>query len=89
MEGDTNLDGTVNVVDLNNMALNWRKSGGTWGASDLNADNIVDSGDLNLLALQWNNSIAMAAAVLEPATVCLAILFLTMMTLSRRRCLHV
>jgi hypothetical protein len=85
LKGDSNLDGTVNAVDLNNLALNWQESPGTWSGGDFSANGTVDTGDLNQLALNWNNSIAMAAtAVPEPATVYLAICFLGLMILDRR-----
>ena len=51
--GDSTIDGAVNVKDLNNLALNWRRTDAQWRESDFNQDGIVDAKDLNILALNW------------------------------------
>ncbi len=75
--GDTNLDGTVNSSDLNNLAINWRQSAAFWSAGDFNADGSVNATDLNDLALNWRRSITSAkfneASVPEPSAFVLAI----------------
>jgi hypothetical protein len=72
LNGDTNLDGTVNAQDLNALALSWQQVIGAWSGGDFNADNIVNAADLNLLALNWQQSTPMGAqAVPEPAVLLL------------------
>ena len=83
VRGDSNLDGTVNAADLNNLALNWRKNGApSWSGGDFWANGIVDSTDLNALALNWRQSIPMASsesvAVPEPTAWLLMILGITL-----------
>ena len=64
--GDSNLDGSVNAIDLNNLALSWRQDTTNWSGGNFIADSVVDSGDLNALALNWRQSIPMASAVNVP-----------------------
>ena len=79
LEGDANLDGTVNAADLNAVALSWQQTVATWSGGNFTADGIVDSNDLNAMALNWQASAAPNAAspVPEPAGITLAILVLT------------
>jgi hypothetical protein len=53
LPGDANLDGTVDVADLNNVALSWRQNVSGWCSGDFDADGAVDVSDLNALALNW------------------------------------
>ncbi len=64
--GDTNLDGNVDVEDLNNLALQWQQSVARWSGGDFTANGIVDSGDLNLLALNWRESIPLVTPTNGP-----------------------
>ena len=77
LAGDSNLDGSVDATDLNNLALNWRRNVTEWSGGDFTADGIVNAADLNALALNWRNSIAMASAtnapVPEPSVLALAV----------------
>jgi hypothetical protein len=66
LAGDSDLDGSVDAGDLNNLALNWRQDVSLWSAGDFNADGSVDAGDLNELALKWRQSIPLASAVSAP-----------------------
>ena len=72
LDGDSNLDGTVNAADLNNLALNWNDDVLLWSAGDFTADGKVNAADLNALALNWRQSIpaasAVGMAVPEPST---------------------
>ena len=63
LKGDTNLDGTVSAIDLNNMALNWGAEVLHWSGGDFNGDGSVTAIDLNDLALNWGQSIPMASAL--------------------------
>ena len=58
--GDSNLDGTVNAVDLNALKLNWKSNVIGWSKGDFNTNGVVDAKDLNMLALQWRKSIIVA-----------------------------
>jgi hypothetical protein len=51
---DTNYDGQINLLDLNNLVLNFRKIGTT---SDLNGDNIVNIYDYNVLLSNFGNKL--------------------------------
>ncbi len=74
---DVNLDGFVNVVDLNVMGLNWLQSGKTWSDGNVvvQCGNFgqVNSCDLMMLGLNWQKSIRPAAATVpEPTGLLLA-----------------
>jgi hypothetical protein len=67
--GDADLDGTVDVSDLNALAQNWLATPNAWQFGDFNADGIVEAGDLNEIGQNWLSSIPMATpeqAVPEP-----------------------
>ncbi len=52
--GDLNGDGTVNIVDLNMVLIDWGKTGGlTDPRSDANSDGTVDIVDLNFVLIDW------------------------------------
>jgi uncharacterized protein YjbI with pentapeptide repeats len=54
--GDVNLDGQVDISDLNIMALHWQEQQVTsWAMGDINSDSKVNTLDLNGLALNWQN----------------------------------
>lgn len=65
LRGDSNLDGIVDSVDLNSLALNWRKEVGLWSGGDFTGDGMINSADLNALALNWQQSIASASSTNE------------------------
>ncbi len=64
--GDSDLDGSVDSTDLNNLALNWQQGAAEWSGGDFTADGFVDSADLNALALNWRQSAPMASALSAP-----------------------
>lgn len=65
LAGDTNLDGTVNVTDLGNLASNYGKTiGGVWGQGDINYNGTVDIADLGLVASNYGDSIASGAVAM-------------------------
>jgi hypothetical protein len=68
--GDSDLDGSVNAADLNNVGLSWQQSPNTWSGADFTANGIVGAEDLNVLGLNWQSTIPVAAAsaVPEPST---------------------
>ncbi len=86
--GDVNLDGTVNVADVNTVAQNWLGHPNTWQLGDFNADGIVNTGDLNKIALNWQVTISLATsseAVPEPTVFTVSLLGIMTITLARRR----
>ena len=87
--GDSNLDGSVNSTDLNNLALNWQQHVALWSGGDFKVDGVVDSADLNELALNWRQSIPMAsvvnAPVPEPSALLLAVVGSTLVWRRSRR----
>ena len=77
LRGDANLDGFVNSLDLNSLALNWRKNDvPRWSGGDFSADGSINALDLNQLGLNWRHSIvasANTAPVPEPSSLLLAL----------------
>ncbi len=72
LDGDANLDGTVNATDLNALGINWQQTVDPWSQGDFNADGVVNATDLNDLGINWQKSIPMAAqAVPEPVALLL------------------
>ena len=51
--GDANLDGIVNVVDLNVLGINWLQEGNGWSSGDFNGNGFVDATDLNTIGVNW------------------------------------
>jgi hypothetical protein len=77
LRGDANLDGTVDVADLNALALNWLGGPNAWQLGDFNADGTVNAGDLNEIGQNWQASIRTLAAshsVPEPTTLLLLVI---------------
>ena len=57
LDGDANLDGNVNGLDLSILAANWlRTDDSHWGAADFDGDFITNGLDLSILAANWNAS---------------------------------
>jgi hypothetical protein len=50
--GDANLDGQVDLGDLNRLALGWQSSG-SWLNGDFDYSGFIDIRDLALLARNW------------------------------------
>ena len=66
--GDTNLDGSVDETDLNEIGIRWLLTDVTsWADGDLDGNGEVDRADLNLLATNWQRRAAIEGAVPEPA----------------------
>ena len=43
LRGDSNLDGTVNVTDLNALGLHWRQADMVWSQGDFSTNGSVDA----------------------------------------------
>lgn len=65
--GDSNLDGSVDAADLNNLALNWQQDMTLWSGGDFTADGVVNSSDLNELAVNWRTFVPFAGAAVIKA----------------------
>ncbi len=64
--GDSNLNGTVAVEDLNALGLTWTSDNSNWSNGNFTGAG-SNAGDLNALALNWQDSVPAAAlAVPEP-----------------------
>ena len=72
--GDANLDGVVNLLDLNALATNFGNPTSTWTGGDFDYNSSVDISDFNALALNFNASLpsssqALGAIVPEPTAI--------------------
>ncbi len=54
--GDTNLDGTVNLTDFNKLASNFGQSARRWAHGDTNYDGTVNLADFNRLASNFGGT---------------------------------
>jgi hypothetical protein len=55
--GDTNLDGSVNIIDLNTLLAHYgQTTGQTWATGDFDGDGAVDANDLNLLLANYGKT---------------------------------
>jgi autotransporter-associated beta strand protein len=70
--GDSNLDGSVDGTDLNNVLSNYNATGANWSQGDFNYDGSVDGTDLNTVLSNYNQHLSVGAAVPEPSTLLLA-----------------
>jgi hypothetical protein len=59
--GDATLDGAVNSLDFNALAINFGSSGKLWADADFNFDGNVNALDFNLLASNFGNAAASPA----------------------------
>ena len=53
LAGDINLDGIVNVHDLNVLAQSWLMTASGWCAGDITPDGLVNAADLNKIGMNW------------------------------------
>src|SRR5205814_622361 len=60
--GDANVDGKVNMLDFNAVAVNFGGSAKVWSDGDFNYDGTVNTTDFNMLAADFNQSIAIPAS---------------------------
>ena len=68
IDGDINLDGTVNIFDINAVSSRWNTSD---PLGDANGDGIVNIFDINLISSNWGAS-GSTSAVPEPSSLALA-----------------
>src|SRR6185436_1481900 len=71
--GDANLDGFVNGLDFNALAINFGGSGKQWVQADFNYDGLTNSMDFNAIAMNFNFALpAPAAEMIAPLAESLA-----------------
>ena len=73
---DTNLDGTVDIIDLGNLANKYGQAGG-FGDGDTDFNGVIDVVDLGILANDYGKTYQIGAGggtVPEPATLWLLVL---------------
>jgi hypothetical protein len=68
--GDANMDGAVNIFDINLVSANWN---GPPPDGDVNYDGMIDIFDINLISANWSPTGGAATAVPEPTTLLLAV----------------
>jgi autotransporter-associated beta strand protein len=54
--GDANLDGVVDVNDLNTVLANYNQSGASWSQGDFNYDGVVGFADLNKVLTNYHRT---------------------------------
>lgn len=57
--GDSNLDGAVDLLDLDTLGTNWLDGNETWTDGDFNGDGLINLIDLDLLGGNWGVGAAM------------------------------
>ena len=80
VDGDINLDGTVDIFDINDVSSHWGTAG---PQGDANGDGTVDIFDVNLISSNWGAS--GAVAVPEPGTIGQMIVALGLLSCMWRR----
>jgi len=60
--GDANLDGVVDIKDLQDLANHWQASATDWSQGDFNGDGIVDIRDLQAIANNWQQGVGAPGA---------------------------
>jgi hypothetical protein len=70
--GDANLDGTVDITDLNRLLTNFDKTGMAWSQGDFDGNGTVDVADLNKVLTNFDKTVGAPGpgvqAVPEPGT---------------------
>ncbi|MCC6681948.1 MAG: hypothetical protein IT445_13695 [Phycisphaeraceae bacterium] len=70
LPGDANLDGVINLSDLQILGDHWQSSTANWVDADFNGDRMVNLADLQVLGDHWNASVgdfaALTADIPEP-----------------------
>ncbi|QDU35141.1 hypothetical protein KS4_32210 [Poriferisphaera corsica] len=61
--GDANLDGVIDALDLNVIAVNFNGTNIGWDKGDFNGDGLVDALDLNTVAVNFGFGLANANAL--------------------------
>jgi hypothetical protein len=65
LPGDANVDGTVDVADLNIVLTNFDQSASSFRQGDANNDGVVDISDLNTVLTNFDHSVGVDAAAIQ------------------------
>ncbi len=92
-DGDANLDGMVDLLDLDILGANYNGDGDTWYDGDFNNDDVVNLLDLDIIGANWGFGTTSAMSFAEALTASgisvpepgSALLMLTGLSLAARR----
>jgi hypothetical protein len=84
LNGDANLDGTVDIRDLYLLGSHWNQSG-SWVAGDFNYDGVVNAVDLGALSSNWQQTLPSFSPVVVPEPVQTVMILLGALGFTRRR----
>ena len=66
LDGDANLDGTVDINDLTIVLANYGRTGMGWVQGEFTGDGTVDINDLTIVLAQYGQSLAASAGARQP-----------------------
>ena len=86
-DGDCNIDGVVNSLDLSAFGQGWGSSSPAWANGDFNFDGVVNSLDLSAFGQAWGWSAGPAgiSPVPEPGTIVMLLIAAAGLLLYRKR----
>ncbi|MEN1678214.1 MAG: hypothetical protein AAGJ46_01370 [Planctomycetota bacterium] len=82
--GDADLDGDVDVLDLDRLTFGWGTDAG-WSYGDFNGDGTVDNSDYTILLTHFGYSSQQGLSAVPEPTSCYAVICLALLVHSRRR----
>lgn len=86
--GDATLDGTVNTLDFNALAMNFNEASAVWTQGDFNYDGVVNALDFNALATNFGLTLPSAGpelGTIVPEPSLFGLLVAPMLRAQRRR----
>lgn len=91
LPGDADLNGTVDVADLNALGVNWQTNNLAWSKGNFVVPGtLIDASDLNAIGINWQFSIPIAAeSVPEPASPLMLLMPIVGLALVKRNLFHV
>jgi hypothetical protein len=87
LNGDANLDGTVNINDLSTVLTNYDKADANWTTGDFDGDGTANISDLSVVLTNYDTSSSAASirAVPEPSSLLLVAIGLVAFVWWRRK----